>query len=226
MIKSSHLSSIACALLLGMSAAHADSQYVTDEFEITMRSGQGASNAIIKILPTGTQLEVLELEETGKYAHVQTSDGKEGWVLARYLIDKPIAKIRLEAAQNRIKSMRNDIASLKKELDDLKADNSQLKKSGDQLDTSKAKIEKELATIRKVSADKIAIYEENQQLKNQLVSIRHELQGLEQENSSLQDNSTRDWFLIGAGVCILGILMGIMLPNMRLGRRQSSWGSL
>ena len=209
------------------SIVHAETNYVTDKFEITMRSGMGPPNGIIKILPTGFKLDVQEIDESGKYARVITPDGKEGWVLARYLINTPIAKIRLENAQSRIKRMRNDIAKLKKEVEELNGQNKTLARSGEKLDDSKSKLEKELATIRKVSSGKIAIFEENKELKNQLVTLRHELQGLEQANSGLQDSSSRDWFMIGAGVCVIGILMGIMLPNVRLGRRQSGgWGSL
>ena len=46
--------------LLFASAASADSAWVSDEFEITLRSGPSTSNAIELMLSSGTHLEVLE----------------------------------------------------------------------------------------------------------------------------------------------------------------------
>jgi SH3 domain protein len=49
---------------------------------------------------------------------------------------------------------------------------------------------------------------------------------LQQANRELANQSTQRWFLIGAGVVCGGILIGLILPRLRLRRRKDTWGSL
>jgi SH3 domain protein len=53
-----------------------------------------------------------------------------------------------------------------------------------------------------------------------------QVDGLEQRNLELTNRNKQDWFLIGAGVVVAGVLIGLILPNLRLKRRRSTWGSL
>jgi len=52
------------------------------------------------------------------------------------------------------------------------------------------------------------------------------VESLKQQNRDLGNDSTQRWFLIGAGVVLLGIILGLILPHLRFQRRKSSWGSL
>ena len=45
---------------------------------------------------------------------------------------------------------------------------------------------------------------------------------LRQENQVLKDRAKKDWFLAGAGVMLIGIVMGLLVSRVRL--RRSSWG--
>jgi len=49
---------------------------------------------------------------------------------------------------------------------------------------------------------------------------------LEQENRGPKNQANQRWSLSGAGVLAGGILLGLILPRLRLGRRKSAWGSL
>jgi len=57
------------------------------------------------------------------------------------------------------------------------------------------------------------------------MAMERELQTLTQENESLRDRSHRDWFMVGSGVTIAGIILGLILPRIRF-RRRSSWDTL
>ena len=54
-------------LLSSLTAAHAETRWVSDQLVITLRTGQGNQYQILKTLPSGTKLEVLnqinELDE-------------------------------------------------------------------------------------------------------------------------------------------------------------------
>ena len=54
-------------LLLVMSSALAEDRWVTDEFEIMMRSGKGSNQRIVRQLRSGTKIEVLKLDEESGY---------------------------------------------------------------------------------------------------------------------------------------------------------------
>ncbi len=55
-----------------------------------------------------------------------------------------------------------------------------------------------------------------------MVSLERQLQTLQQENEGLRDRTARDWFMVGAGVVLLGIIVGLIIPRIRW-RKKSSW---
>ena len=201
------------ALLLSTAmTAAAETAYVTDEFKITLRTGQGARDKILKMVPSGEKLEVMERAE--EHSLVRTEDGKEGWVLNRYLVASPIARDRLRRAEIRIATMKEEMKELTNQLNELKGTRHNLNKAS-----------KELEDIRRASANAIAIDEENKTLKSRLLEIQREMQQAQQEAASLRESDAKDWFLIGALVIGAGVILGLILPNIRL-KKRSSWGSL
>lgn len=61
--------------------------YVTDTIKITMRNGPSTRNKILKMLPSGTRLEIID--QASGWAKVATAEGKTGWVIAKYTMDQP-----------------------------------------------------------------------------------------------------------------------------------------
>jgi len=57
--------------------------YVDDRLEVMLRTGKGTAFQILRVLPSGTPLELLKAD--GDYTQVRTSQGVEGWVLSRFL---------------------------------------------------------------------------------------------------------------------------------------------
>jgi SH3 domain protein len=65
----------------------ANRAYVTDSFEITLRTGPGNENKIIAMLFPGRPLDVLSTQ--GEWSRVRVLDSdKEGWVMTRYLVTR------------------------------------------------------------------------------------------------------------------------------------------
>ena len=81
-------------------AAPASATYITDELRAEMRSGASNGHRIINFLPAGTDVEVLEEDDT--FSRVRTSRGTEGWVPTEYLSPIPSAADRLVAAEAKI----------------------------------------------------------------------------------------------------------------------------
>jgi len=205
--------SIVIALLLLLIlplAAQAQTRYVSDELKITMRTGQGTQHKIIEMLKSGTPVEVLG--QGDGYTRVRTPEGKTGWVLSRFLMNEPAARERIAANLERMQEMESRMESLqvkKDRLESLEAENKQLKT--------------ELAEIRELNANTVAIHERNEQLKQQYDAREGELRRLREANARLKDDAAQTWFVRGAGVVLLGILIGLIIPRIRW-RRKRSWG--
>lgn len=214
-----------CLLCLSSYVAAEEAKYVTDSFTITMRTGKGTTHKIIRSLKTGEKLQVLEEDPEG-YTRVKLLDEDlEGWVLTRYLIDSPVARVQLAQAKKEIDDLKGQVTNLKREMQEVSSNNRNLNKSSTTLERENQKLEKELNHIKTISANQLALNEENKELKQKMLSLKREIQTIQQENLTLKDSSGRTWFLIGAGVCVGGIILGLILPNLRFRRRQS-WNSL
>jgi SH3 domain protein len=213
--------------LLVMSAAatetHAEVRYVIDKLIITMRSGQSNQHQILKTWPSSTKLEILETGD--KYSKARGPDGTEGWVLNQYITDKPTAKLRLVAAQQAQAQAEAENARLKAQLAELQSKEGALSKERSKLSRANKKQMDELKHLRRVAAKPLKLENENQRLKKELLELESKHELLLQENQMLGDSSDRDWFLNGAGVIIIGILIGLIAPRIKP-RKKSSWGSL
>ncbi len=208
-------------LLLPLLVVAGETWYVSDKLIITLRSGQGNQYQIIKTLPSGTPLEVLEKTETG-YTRVRTPDGLEGWVRTQYLIPEPIAAVKLERAEKKLARLQARNRKLKEELTQLRKRTAELEAERKQLLASNQKAEAELKRLNEVAARPLLLDKQNRELKQQNVRLEKELQVLQQENQHLKDRSQREWFIAGALVLFGGLLLGLVIPRIRW-RKKSSW---
>ena len=210
------------ALLLAVFAvppAIAAPAWVSDQFEITLRSGPSTSNAISLMINSGARLEVLERDAESGYSRVRTAGGTEGWVLTRYLMSEPSAREQLQTLSGQLTNANSRGTSLDSQLSSIRAEHDAANSSIRQLEREKAAVEQELAEIRRTAANVLAINEQNQSLMDQLTAAQIRADTLEQENRELTGQTTRYWFMTGALVLLVGIILGIWLPRVRWQRR-------
>ena len=217
--------SLFLALLVSTAALAETTRYVTDQLEITLRSGQSTKHQILRMLRSGTPLEVLETDAESGYSRVRAPDGSEGWVITRYLDPVPSGRERLAAAQRQLAALKKDNARLAGEVRRLGAEKDELTAQLGKLRRASKKLEQELERIRKTSASALAIDNENKSLKTRLQRLEQEHKVVQEENERLRDRTARDWFMAGAGVILLGMGIGLVIPKIRW-RRKSNWSSL
>lgn len=216
---------ILLSILLGSGQAlAADTMYVTDVFEVTMRSGTSTANSIVRMLQSGEAVTVLERDLVSKYSLVQSSDGKQGYVISRFLEDQPSARERLAALETRfeqqsqrVETQQARIAELDQALEQEQADNQTL------ASTLRAS-EQELAEVRSAAQDTLNIVEQNKRLQSVVDELRQEKTALTEANSELGDSTRQDWFVRGGAVSLIAFLVGIVVTRIRW-RKQDSWGS-
>ena len=206
------------ALLLPVPAL-AESAWVTDQFEITLRSGPSTSNAIQLMVGSGTRLEVLERDADSGYTRVRTQGGTEGWVLTRYLMNEASAREQLQTLTGQLTNANSRGSSLDSQLTAIRSEYDAANRKIQTLERDKAAVENELAEIKRTAADVLSINERNKSLMDELTAAQIRADTLEQENRALSSQTTRYWFMAGALVLLVGILLGIWLPRIRWQRR-------
>ncbi len=201
----------------------AETLYVSDQLEIQMRSGKGNKFRIIRTLPSGTRLEVLET--SNGYTRARAPSGTEGWVLSRYLMTGQPARKRLAEVEQRLAQLELENGKLSAEIDRLSNQKGNVDSKVSQLTRANKKLSQQLEDIKRTASSALAIDAENKDLKTRIVAYERQQQTLQQENEQLKSRTARDWFMVGAGVVILGILIGLVVPRIRW-RKKSSWDTL
>ena len=208
--------------------AQGQSAWVTDQLEITLRTGPSTSNAIRLSLSSGTRIEILEeLPEEG-YTRVRTAGGTEGWVISRYLMNEPSAREQLADLTQQLSNASDEGSSLATQLNGIRAEYREAEQTIARLERQKTELEEELAEIRRTAANVLAIDSQNQdaiideeveELQEDLTNSQISIDRLNEEVRTLSGQSQRNWFVAGAGVLFFGVLLGLWLPRMRTKRR-------
>ena len=96
--------------------------YVTDSFRISLRRGPSIENKILKFLPSGQPVKILETQEG--WSRVQLPEDNEGvltgWVLRRYLITRLPWEDQTEQLRKENTQLSEEFTSLKKQLEEKK----------------------------------------------------------------------------------------------------------
>ena len=214
------------ALLLCISlSAQAETRFVTDELEVDLRSGTSTQHRILRMLPSGTSLEILSEDENSGYTKVRTATGVEGWILTRFLSRTPSARARLADTEKKLAELEIQSRQRMAKLSDRDKEFLNVSEELSRVKDENLKLSKQLADIQRTASSALAIDAENKDIKNKLMQMERDQETLRQENQALRDRTARDWFMIGAGVVIAGIIIGLILPRIRI-RKRSSWDSL
>ena len=216
-----------CAALFMPLCARSETRYVTDQVEITLRAGDSTRFKILKLLPSGTPLEVLGVNQITKYARVRTADGAVGFVPQEQIQAEPAARNRVADLESRLAALEADPNTVAAQLVKAQSELAELRSRYQALEREKQLQEQQLATIRHASANVLEITNDRERLRIQVADLTRAQAELEQANRDLENQTNQRWFMIGAGVLVGGVLLGLLLPHLRLGgRRKSAWGSL
>ncbi|MFQ5608921.1 MAG: TIGR04211 family SH3 domain-containing protein [Woeseiaceae bacterium] len=206
-------------ILVAAGAAHAEPAWVSDQFEITLRSGPSTSNAIQLMVSSGTQVEVLATDEEAGYSHVRTAGGTEGWVLSRYLMTEPSAREQLTALTGQLTSANTRGSSLNSQLSAVRAEYDTSQSRIQTLEREKTELEQELTEIRRTAANVLSINDQNRELNQAKTDLEIQVTALETQNRDLRSQSNRFWAMVGAAIMLVGVLLGLWLPRIKWQRR-------
>jgi SH3 domain protein len=107
------------------SPGYAADAWISDKLTVPLRSGPSTSHRILhRGLPSGTELTILARDENSDFVQIRTSRGTEGWLPSQYLVNQPIARDRLVAANRRITELTATVERQRKDLANRNSPNS------------------------------------------------------------------------------------------------------
>ncbi|UCD31279.1 MAG: TIGR04211 family SH3 domain-containing protein [Desulfobacterales bacterium] len=191
----------------------AETNYISDSMKITMRTEPGKDRKIIALLNIGQKVDVLSPGDD--WTLVQLPNGKKGFVLSRFLTNKTPSSIELNVLQNKHESLQANAASLLEE-------NNAFKSKNEALTTELAATRKELQDLKndfthlkKGSAHFLELQKKYKTTTSKLEEQTKKAGQFEDELNKLIWNQNIKWFLSGAGVLLIGFLIGLSTKRQR-----------
>jgi SH3 domain protein len=210
-------------LALAAGTVQAQTRYVSDNLVVELRRGPSTEYLIVRNLPAGEAVEVLEQNSDNGYSRIKVVDqGTEGWILTRFLTSEPIARDKLAVAERSLTAARNRVSELEQQVAGLSAELARTQADLEQTRGVHGEVSAELADIRSASANVVQIREQNESLRQRLTDRDQEVDRLTLENGVLAGRNNQNWFVVGAGVLFGGIVIGLIAPSLRR-KRRSDW---
>ena len=190
-VKSGFIALLVC-VIFSVGISFAETVYVGGVMKITMRRGPGTNHKIIAMLATGESLEIVE---NGRdWSQVRNAEGKEGWVLTRFITRDVPMKRQVEALEKKNKDLTVLLEKIKAENRDVEATRKKL-----------AVIEAAYNRLKKKSADFLALEAAHEEMTQAFTQQKDRILALENRLSK----EDIKWFLSGAGVLVVGIILGM-----------------
>jgi SH3 domain protein len=187
--------------------------YVSDILKLTLRTGPSIENKIIAVIESGQMMEVIEFGD--EWSQVQLPNGKEGWVLSRYLTTNETNNIKLERLETMHNNLTIQAAELLEENNRLKTENTRLSTEFKAGQKELVKTKSDYEALKAESAEFLTVKANYNRAASQLAEQTARAKQLEEQLSSLEMNTYIKWFLAGSGVLIVGFLIGFSTKRQR-----------
>ena len=204
---------ILIGLMMLPAVVAAQTVYVSEDFEITMRTGPGTDRKIISLIQSGKALEMVEKGED--WSMVRTANGKEGWVLNRYLTeDQPCAMV-LDRVRQDYDVLATQYKDVKAQYDELSAQRKVLDENLTQSQQERDELSQAYSTLKKESAEYLKLKNRHQQVAAELEAEKTRSAKLDDENMQMKRSRIIQWVLTGGGIMLVGFFIGLFSSGRR-----------
>jgi len=200
-------------LILISGAASAETMFVSDQMEITLRTGPGSDRKIIAMLKSDEAVDVLETENN--WSRVKLANGKEGWAITRFLTFSRPSRIALEELKKAHDELLTEVAGLRQKKISLSTEKQQV---GKELKRNKDRIAELNRSFEKLKTESAGFIQLQADYKNSMTALKKQTQRaleLDAEVEKLRWNQNIRWFLSGAGILLLGFIIGFSTKRQR-----------
>jgi len=197
--------------------------YVTDFQKITLRTGPSLENKIIAFLVSGQALEVLENQE--KWSRVKIleegDDNREGWVLNQFLTEQKPYKLQVNALMNENQMLKQELGPIKQRLGDSVSREKMLSEKLKESETALHTLQKDFTALKQGASEYLKLKAEYDETQSNLTEKIQQNKTLNAENTRLKESERNKWFLSGALVLFLGLLVGLMFGRQQKKRKST-----
>jgi len=200
-------------ILSGTGLAQAETRYVTDSLEITLRTGPELDRKITAMLKSGQSMEIIDKGE--EWSQVRLPSGREGWVLNRFIQEELPVKIQFETLQKKYNDLLSGADEPLQKLKEVSSENARLRTELARTKRDFEALQKSYKELRETTADARRIKTERDQLSRELADKTKETRQLKSDLALAEKKSTQWWFILGAGVLLFGFVIGFAVRPRR-----------
>lgn len=212
-----------CIFVTG-SAGWAFGAYVTDTLEVTVRIGPSTQNKVLTTPSSGQPLRVLETQ--GEWSRVRllqrerSGEEMEGWMLSRYIITRPPWELQARQVTEQNASLKEKLTKVEQESKGLKEREAELAGKLAGATSALEKLQAQYDALSQGAAEYLTLKKDFESARSVLETNRRTLEALSQENRELKSTQRERWVMTGAGILLLGLLLGLIMARVR--RKKSS----
>lgn len=222
MFKQFVILNLVLVLFLSAESSWAERAYVTDSFTITLRTGPSTENKILSMLPSGRAVQVIENQ--GDWSRVETTEGgetKSGWVLSRYLMTRVPFEQRAETLAKEVDRLQEKLTPSESAMREKTTQVRELTEKLNETTTALQNVQRDYQTLKDEASEFLALREAHAKALSELESTRQELESLTKTYRSVRSSERNKWFMLGAGVLLLGLIIGLIFGRRDKKRRSS-----
>jgi len=204
---------IGILLVFATASVQAQAMYVSEIVEITLRTGPGIDHKVIAMVKSGQSLVVLE--PGSEWTKVRLANEKEGYMLSRFLTEKKPNELLLDELKEKYKDLESKVNAIQDE-------NSEQKKQNESLLSELAAKEEQLSgltgsydALKADSAEFLNLKTDLQKTAAQLTEQTEKAEAFEEAYTKIQKRQIFRWVLAGAGILLVGFLIGMSSKRQR-----------
>jgi SH3 domain protein len=210
------LSMALVGLLLLPVVSLAETVYVSEDFEITLRTGPGTDRKIIALVQSGKALEMLERGD--EWSMVREPNGKEGWALTRYLTtNRPCAMV-LERVRQDYDVLTSKYKTLDERFNTLNSQKTSTDADLNQSRQERDELKEAYENLRKESSEFLKLKKRHQEIVAALEAEKTRSAKLDEENMQMKRSRIIQWVWTGGGILLIGFVLGLFSSSRRKSR--------
>ena len=201
------------SLILLSSISQAENMYVSDVLRLRLRTEKGSDENVQGVVMSGQVVDVIQIED--KWAQVKVADGREGWVLKRYLTPRPTNGLMLENLQKQHEALKDQLTGVRDENQRLTQENKRLRLQQNQLETSVKEVNTSYENLKTEAAGYLDLKVKYEDMTARMAEQAKKSKEYKAEIERLETRQIVRWFLSGAGVLFFGFIIGFASKRQR-----------
>lgn len=200
-------------LLPGLQAVQAETSYVADSIEVSLRTGPSNADKIIRMLQTDDPLDVLE--EQKNWLFVRTREGDQGWVSKRYVSQDTPKTIQIQELTKRNEQLEALSGGAAGQLDGLQKEKNSLEEALANTERDYQQLKGKYTALESDAANVLTLKQKFAETEDMLKKAAADLERSNEEIKELRASANLKWFLSGAGVVCVTWLIGYLMGRSK-----------